>query len=272
MNYYRRYVGDYLRDTSRLSMLEHGAYNLLLDYYYADEQPLPLDHQELYTMVRAMRPEDRKAVEKILGMYFTRQPDGYHQKRVDHEIAVSKKARDNGKGGGRPKTERQPGFDPDWYEKAPFIETGTITGLQTELETEEQTGIETGTITGDGGGSVHPPTTNHQPPAASLQPPTTRGKPERQSQRSQKGSRLSLETIPIPWERWCNGYNKDLNAILIFDVFKDYWISQPGQKGVKVDWFATWRNWVRREGQNGKGASAGKGDDLYQRNLRAVGL
>jgi hypothetical protein len=30
-----------------------------------------------------------------------------------------------------------------------------------------------------------------------------------------------------------------------FDQFKDYWISQAGQKGVKLDWFATWRNWVR---------------------------
>ncbi len=25
----------------------------------------------------------------------------------------------------------------------------------------------------------------------------------------------------------------------------DYWRSQPGQKGVKVDWRATWRNWMR---------------------------
>lgn len=28
--------------------------------------------------------------------------------------------------------------------------------------------------------------------------------------------------------------------------FRDYWIAQPGQKGVKLDWPATWRNWVRR--------------------------
>jgi hypothetical protein len=27
--------------------------------------------------------------------------------------------------------------------------------------------------------------------------------------------------------------------------FRDYWISAPGQKGVKLDWAATWRNWVR---------------------------
>lgn len=28
--------------------------------------------------------------------------------------------------------------------------------------------------------------------------------------------------------------------------FVDYWRAQPGQKGVKVDWLATWRNWMRR--------------------------
>ncbi len=29
--------------------------------------------------------------------------------------------------------------------------------------------------------------------------------------------------------------------------YRDYWIAQPGQRGVKVNWPATWRNWVRRE-------------------------
>lgn len=28
--------------------------------------------------------------------------------------------------------------------------------------------------------------------------------------------------------------------------FCDYWNSMPGQKGVKLDWPATWRNWCRR--------------------------
>lgn len=30
------------------------------------------------------------------------------------------------------------------------------------------------------------------------------------------------------------------------DKFCDYFRSAPGQKGVKVDWVATWRNWMRR--------------------------
>lgn len=123
-------------------MHEHGAYTLMLDYYYADEKPLPLDKDELYTMLRAMAPKDRKAVDKILGIYFVAESDGYHQKRVDHEISVSLKARDNGKEGGRPRT-------------------GLVTGKITEMKTE--------TVTGMAPGSGHPPTSNLQPPTT--QPP-----------------------------------------------------------------------------------------------------
>ena len=31
------------------------------------------------------------------------------------------------------------------------------------------------------------------------------------------------------------------------DAFIDYWKSQPGRRGRKSDWLATWRNWMRRE-------------------------
>ena len=36
--------------------------------------------------------------------------------------------------------------------------------------------------------------------------------------------------------------------------FKDYWTAQPGQKGVKLDWPATWRNWVRNSADRQKPA------------------
>jgi len=28
--------------------------------------------------------------------------------------------------------------------------------------------------------------------------------------------------------------------------FRDYWLAQPGQRGRKADWRATWRNWTRK--------------------------
>lgn len=37
-------------------------------------------------------------------------------------------------------------------------------------------------------------------------------------------------------------------------VFVDYWIAQPGQRGVKTDWPATWRNWMRRVEKETKGS------------------
>jgi uncharacterized protein YdaU (DUF1376 family) len=86
VNYYRRYVGDYLRDTARLSMLEHGAYNLLLDYYYAERQPLSLELEEIYRATRALRPEERRAVDKVLLRYFDKRKDGYHNLRADQEL------------------------------------------------------------------------------------------------------------------------------------------------------------------------------------------
>lgn len=30
------------------------------------------------------------------------------------------------------------------------------------------------------------------------------------------------------------------------DKFRDYWPTVPGQKGVKLDWGKTWKNWIRR--------------------------
>ena len=33
----------------------------------------------------------------------------------------------------------------------------------------------------------------------------------------------------------------------VADQFRDYWISVCGQRATKLDWPATWRNWVRKE-------------------------
>jgi hypothetical protein len=33
-------------------------------------------------------------------------------------------------------------------------------------------------------------------------------------------------------------------------MFTDHWRSQSGQRAVKLDWVATWRNWMRRVQDN----------------------
>ncbi len=64
--------------------------------------------------------------------------------------------------------------------------------------------------------------------------------------KNKRGSRLSPDfCLPIEWRDFCVQERKELHPTQTFDKFKDYWIAQAGQKGVKLDWFATWRNWVR---------------------------
>lgn len=43
--------------------------------------------------------------------------------------------------------------------------------------------------------------------------------------------------------------------------FVDHWRAQPGQRGTKLDWDATWRNWMRRaaEYSGNRGARAPNG-------------
>jgi len=60
------------------------------------------------------------------------------------------------------------------------------------------------------------------------------------------GKRLASDfSFPKEWEQFCQQTRPELSPVKTFDQFKDYWIAQAGQKGVKLDWFATWRNWVR---------------------------
>jgi hypothetical protein len=79
-------------------------------------------------------------------------------------------------------------------------------------------------------------------------PETERETEKEERKNVQRGTRLPADFIfPKMWCDFCAEQRPDLNVQKTFDEFKDYWIAQPGQKGVKTDWDATWRNWVRRQ-------------------------
>jgi len=86
MDWYKHYMGDYMRDTAHLRALQHGIYRLLMDHYYATEKPLSLNHDELYMVVRAIKKDEQEAVDYILDYYFDKRDGGYHSNRIDKEI------------------------------------------------------------------------------------------------------------------------------------------------------------------------------------------
>lgn len=101
MNYYKRHLGDYARDTGHLSALEHGIYTLLLDWYYVNEKPIPEDRA-----VRIARGNHEETM-MVLNEFFKPTAKGWVHSRADREIreyiAKAEKNRESGKLGGRPK-------------------------------------------------------------------------------------------------------------------------------------------------------------------------
>jgi len=103
----------------------------------------------------------------------------------------------------------------------------------------------------------------NSPPNATLiatnnhKPITINHKPKVESTR---GSRLSPDfCLTEDWKDFCQQDRPDLNPSKVFETFKDYWVAKAGQQGVKLDWFATWRNWVRSQNQ----APVNKADQVF---------
>lgn len=65
-----------------------------------------------------------------------------------------------------------------------------------------------------------------------------------------RGTRLPKDWQPQDEHiEFCKKERPDLDPQTVGQRFKDYWVAQAGSKGVKLDWMATWRNWVRNEKQ-----------------------
>lgn len=62
-----------------------------------------------------------------------------------------------------------------------------------------------------------------------------------------KGSRLNSDWKPSDAMLAYAASNRpDVNALAEAENFRDYWIAKAGAGGVKLDWEATWRTWIRR--------------------------
>jgi uncharacterized protein YdaU (DUF1376 family) len=65
---------------------------------------------------------------------------------------------------------------------------------------------------------------------------------------SKRGSRIDPNwSLPKEWADWAKNERPDLNVPSVGEQFKDFWISKAGAGATKLDWQATWRNWVRNQ-------------------------
>ncbi|OCA58137.1 hypothetical protein AA93_06535 [Xylella fastidiosa subsp. pauca 11399] len=272
MNYYERHIGDYARDTGYLSVLEHGIYCLLLDRYYATEQPIPAN--KAHRIARAYSKKEKSAVDVVLDEFFLLQDDGWHNKRCDEEIARfharAAAQQENGKKGGRPRnsahhdsqtqTQQKPAdFDLDNPNETQSKATPNPTQMKpnqkpprpqtpdpiisSSLRSEESLVFaENGNATG------------------------CTGKPKR----SPHGSRLPDDWAPSEGDV-LYATQQGVDGRYEAEKFRDYWRSVAGAKGRKQDWEATWRNWIRRAAED-KTSSMKHGYQRHEYNSKPMRL
>lgn len=97
------------------------------------------------------------------------------------------------------------------------------------------------------------------------------------SSKNRRGSRLPSDwQLPREWGEWALSQQWPESVIRAeADKFRDYWHSVAGQKGVKLDWLATWRNWMRNSNTpkiipGGQNAKSPRHPDRLQRVVTAA--
>ena len=214
LHYYNFNIGDYRADTVHLSIIEHGIYRQLIDWYYLDEKQIPKETQVVMRRLR-LGSDEYHFLENVLKDFFILTDLGYFHSRIERDIETyrtqSAKNRVNGYLGGRPsksigkriKTQ----VVSEWLAKHNPSET------QTKGNQE--------------------PITNNQEPITNIKTYATR---------------LPKDWIvPIEYIDYCHKKRPDLDAFHIAELFKDYWSALPDKTAKKTDWLATWRNWVRNQ-------------------------
>lgn len=65
---------------------------------------------------------------------------------------------------------------------------------------------------------------------------------------AKRGTRLPEPfMLTAEMRQWAVGEAPSVDVDASTKKFVDYWRAVPGAKGVKIDWIATWRNWVRKQ-------------------------
>jgi len=217
MHYYQHHIGDFIKDTSFLTNEEVGVYLKLIWIYYDTEKPLPNNLFEL-SMKTGTR-DNTEMLSGLLEMFFTLDvaDNSWHHGRCNEVIEHYKQQLNTASKAGKASAlKRAMSKHPTGVEQALNISASDV-----QLTNNQE------------------PITNNQ------------------IKDKQRGTRLAQDwVLTKSLGEWAQTERPDLNIRQIAEQFKDYWIAQPGQKGVKLDWSATWRNWVR----NSKATKANPAD------------
>jgi uncharacterized protein YdaU (DUF1376 family) len=209
--YYPFYPSDFEAKTSHLTLEEDGAYNRLLRLIWMTPGcSIPDDPAWIARRLRVDRETFDRVVAPIIAEFFRKARKRIYSPRLSREFESAKVTHElrvsSGKKGGRP---RKP------LENNTADESRAKAGpKQPEPEPE----------------------------------PVKETEANASEKKSPRGSRLPADwRLPKAWGEWAVSEGMAEPAVRRqAERFRDYWVGKAGKDAAKLDWEATWRNWVRK--------------------------
>ena len=245
--YYPRYPRDFIEGTIGMPFEQKAAYGLVLDLIYMRNGRLPDDSRYIagllgvsvrkWNTLRSALLGRRKL--KVIGEFLTndraiievKKLRKYQEKQSENRAGARKNS-----GLERPRSNHT---DTDTEEnKNPPSPFGDSPPRDDEQSFDHGDGEQTRAVALD---KPEPPPPKRNPSRGTRLP--NDWTPDAKARQAAADEGLTDEEIDRSAQR-----------------FRDYWIAQPSGKGVKCDWGATWRNWVRRDVDDGRvGRGVGRG-------------
>lgn len=204
------YPSDWLSGTRGLTAVETGIYITLIAMMYEREAPLDMPDDRLARLCGASVSIFKKALEGLVAEgKIQRLPDGLWNDRVGKECRIREEKKNSASTSAKTR----------WEKTLKKQSTEDANALSSQCETDA-----------------------NQNPESEEKEREPNGSPKKNT----RGSRLKPDwQLPKPWGDEAVGKGLPPETVRREgERFKNYWLGVPGQKGVKLDWLATWRNWI----------------------------
>ncbi len=240
MHHYPHNIGDFDKATRHLTRIERSIYRDLIELYYDTEQILTPEVATICRRVLARTDEELTAVEQVLNEFFIKTPTGWYHQRCEAELdkyrANSSQQAKAGKASAAARALKA-------KQALDGISTGVELALNIRSTGEQPNGKrERGNGNGETGTGKQ-----DSDVITSKEDLNVIGKKEKTA----RASRLPADwVLPKHFGEWAVKEKPLLSADDIRKIgenFKDHWISSSGKNATKLDWFAAWRIWVRKE-------------------------
>lgn len=243
-----------MADTMHLSEAEDGVYLRLLMCAWRMEGTLPDDDARLARFARVALPRWKKVYRPVMEPFFLIENGQWVQKRLKKEwdfvAQRGEISRANGTRGGRPKslkTANQPNPSGSSQDNLEGTRTETTHPHTHNLPTNPPVILSDDIPPVGGGETVSDALERETGPDHPVEPESQDPEPEEPIPKNKRAHRLPEGWTPSP-----AGYQLardhglwDDEIELLLAEYRDYWAAEPGSRGRKLDWEATFRNRVR---------------------------